>query len=548
MKIMESLPPKLTGLISVDLEIFEGKRTQLHRPIGRFACLSISDGKTVWIITKESDVPKSLARLTKSVWAFHNGSFDVRHLRRWADLPRRSATTFRDTFLTERLLYGGYYDSFELRDLARRYNGRYLEKETRKDFTSGHELTAEMIRYAGLDAYETWHIAHKQEKALRAAWPLWERIECPAFWAALAFKPFHLDIAAWTKLYESYEAKKEKIAKRLGFNPGSWQQTKAALSKRGIIVTNTQEETLTPYKNDPLVAAVLEYREADKRAGTYGRNVIVLLENGNEVYPNFKTIGAETGRMSCTEPNLQNQPREAAYRACYVAKKGHRLLIADYSQQEVRIMAQVSQDPELLGIFERGDDVHQYVADEVSRIVGHPVERRFGKTLNLGLQYGLTPYGFALRTGIDKDLAARLIRGYFQRFSSVQRWIQAARQKGRERGYVETLGGRKVYLNLWQRQWENNALNDVVQGTGGDMIKRAFGLLYDRTGESFPVLGPIHDELVCEARTKEVAKTKKIIVECMTQAFVELCPDVSTRGLVDVHVGLNWASKQGKSK
>lgn len=542
MKIVEDLPPKLTGLVSLDLEIFEGRRQQLHRPIGRFACLSISDGQTVWIVTKESDVPTALSRI-RGTWAFHNGSFDVRHLRRWAHLPRRSASNFRDTFLTERLLYGGWYDSFELRDLARRYNGRYLEKETRQDFIKGHELTDEMIQYAGLDAYETWHIAHKQEKALQAAWPLWERIECPAFWAALDFRPFHLDIAAWTKLYESYEARKEKIAAKLGFNPGSPKQTLAALQQRGLSIPNTQEETLTPYKNDPLVAAILEYREADKRVGTYGKNVLDLLENGNELYPSFRTCGTETGRMSSNAPNIQNQPREAAYRACYVAKKGCRLLIADYSQQEVRIMAQVSQDPELLGIFERGDDVHQYVADEVSRLIGRPVERRFGKTLNLGLQYGLTPYGFALRTGIDKDLAARLIRGYFQRFAGVYRWIQAARQTGREQGYVETLGGRKVYLNLWQRQWENNALNDVIQGTGGDMIKRAFALLHAYAEDAFPMLGPIHDELVCETPTKEVRRTKEAIVKCMTQAFVELCPDVSTRGLVDVHIGRTWADK-----
>jgi DNA polymerase-1 len=269
-----------------------------------------------------------------------------------------------------------------------------------------------------------------------------------------------------------------------------------------------------------------------------------MLEEGQAVYPNFKTIGAETGRMSCTEPNLQNQPREAAYRACYVAKKGYRLLIADYSQQEVRLMAQVSQDPELLGIFRRGDDVHQYVADELARLLGHSVERRFGKTLNLGLQYGLTSYGFALRTGVDRGLAKQLVDGYFQRFSGVCRWLQIIRQTGREQGYVETLGGRRIWLNLWQRQWENNAPNGVVQGSGADLIKRALGLVYNQLGEEgFPILGPIHDELVCEAKTKDVSRIKRIVTESMTTAFVELCPDVSTRGLVDVHIGLNWAAK-----
>lgn len=548
-KWLEELPPNnLTGTVALDLEILQMDRKQLHRPSGKFGSLGVSDGTNVWLILNEKDVPAALKRINKCQWAFHNASFDIRQLRRWAIVEPREIW---DTLLMERILFGGWYDSFELRDLARRYLGVVLSKETRKQMSTADVMTSEMKLYAAKDALYTAQIVQAQRKVIETgrddALLVWTTVDQPAFWATLDFKGFKLDRKRWLSLAEENRAVADKTAAELGFNPGSPVQVKAALAKAKIKVENTRELTLQDHADNPLVQKILTYREAAKRASTYGTSFVEdYVEDDDRIYSEYQTVKAETGRMASGGPNMQNQPHDPEYRACFVAGKGNRLLIADYSQQEPRCGAALSQDVELLAAFASGEDVHLAVA----RLVYHDPNmeksdprRRHAKTLNLGISYGLTAQGLSLRTGLPIEECEDLVLRYFKRFSGLKRWIDASRRDAMHYGYVSTAAGRRVWINPYSRQWMNNAINAPIQGTAADITKRALGFLHAYYGSNLPVVAVVHDEIVMEVPTGEANKHAKVLRDCMERAFAEIVPGVSRKNLVDISIGKTWAEK-----
>lgn len=553
MKIVEGLPPRTTGLVAIDLEIFKGYKPQLHRPHGDFACLQICEGDTVYLLTRPAQVEKALHRIDRAIWVFHNASFDIRHLRRWAEILPRDGTHFHDTLLVDKILYLNYYDNFALPDLCRRWLHVRMDKDVREDFINGSVLTERMKDYAANDVAYTWEIAKKQLEACPIS-PTWNMIDCPAFWAILDFQGFRIDEKRWLHVAHDEQTRANEIRGKAGFNPGSSPQTIAALEKKGIHLESSKEEFLLPYRDEPLVQTILGYREAAKRASTYGAKFIAeSVEADEKVWAEFNVIGAETGRMSCSSPNLQNIPvRDTKiYRECFIASRGHRLIIADYNQQEPRIAAELTRDHALLEVFESGGDSHLAVAraiyhDNTLTKEKDKAKRGVGKTVNLGLLYGLTEYGLEKR-GIPRSDARAMVTNYFNTFRGVGFWINRTRVQALENEGVYTLGGRHVWVNPYSRQAENNAINSPVQGSAADMTKRALSLLHHacrEVGLPYPVVGAIHDEIILDAPRKEITRYKRMLSTAMNQAFVSLCPHVSTKHLVEISVGRTWADKQ----
>lgn len=559
MKVVYGLPPRSRyGTFALDLEILRARKEQLHRPYGDFASLGISDGKTVWMIEEAAKVEAALQRIDRCRWVFHASSFDLRHLRRWAEVPYREPERFYDTLLVERLLWGGWYDRFGLKDLARRYLGVYLDKETRDEYSHAQELSPAMRVYAAKDPYYTYKIYERQLPLLEAdpqSLHVWNEMDAPMLWATLDFQGIYLNQGRWLNLATLNEARKDEIAKDLGFNPGSPPQTRLALEQVGIRVESTGEDTLKRYLPHKLIEGILAYREAAARASRYGENILALLDPDGRLRCNFKATGAETGRTACDSPNLQNQPNEFDYRDCYIAPRGRRFITADYAKQEPCVMAELSRDPELLYALEHGENVHLYAG----RLVfdnpdlqeydqhGHKTkEYRIAKDLNLGLSYGMTAKGLAARTGLPLKECYRLVAVYFQRFKGIKQYIDRYRSLGRQDGYVRSLGGRRVWLNPYSYQCDNNAINAPMQSTGADMIKLATAKLHryfraGRYGKIFPIIGPIHDELLAECSAKQAKRVAADIRRCMTEAFQELCPNVKAKTIVDLHIGHSWA-------
>ena len=558
MSIHEGLPPRDPGeAVALDLEILRAKPRQIHRPYGEFGLLTLSTGKDTWIIREAAQVEKALSHIRRARWVFHNASFDVRHLRRWAEVTPRQADHFWDTFLVEKILYGGWYGSFRLADLSRRHLGRLLEKETRKEFATASSMTPEMVRYALQDAPATLEIYKRQKKLMQAdplSLKVWEQIDAPAFWATLDFQGIYLDQKRLLALADAWQAEADELKFKLRFNPGSPKQVLQVLRRAGIPVPDTEEKTLLSYRESPLVAQVLKYREVSKRASTYGRNLLDFVEEDGRIYSEFHTIGAETGRTSCSDPNLQNQIKTDEYRACYRAARGSRMIKADYGSQEMRLSAQLSGDPELRRAFEIGEDIYTYVIRRVrnNSSIQRTDEkaRRLGKDLALGLDYGLSEYGLSKNAGISLLAARSLISEYFHKFPDMKRYLDNLWGRAQVDLYVRTPGGRKVWINPYSHQARNNAYNAPMQGGGADMIKLALSRLHaqKKNREDFPIIGPIHDEILAEAPTRQARSLAGKITEAMLWAYQNLCPDVSTRGAVQVQVGPSWANHEERRK
>lgn len=562
------MPPTLTNIIpstnknaiAIDLELFEMYKRRLHRPEGSFACAIFSDGDTVWLIDDVNLLQQSIDAVSDKLWIMHNSQFDLFHLRRWAVIPERKPEMLWDTMVIDRLMWSGYYETFSLDDLARRYLDMVLDKKIRKDFEHADKLTPRLREYAATDAWVTYLSYEKQIASIEPAiLKLWLEVEAPMIEAALDFKGFSIDKTAWVSVAEAYEEQRDSIKRKLDFNPASPKQVIEALKKQNIHVSNTRAPTLEDYKNNSTVAKILSFRKAMKLAGTYGRQFIETnMEADGKVYAHYWTLGASTGRMASANPNMQNIPRPREFRAGFVASRGNRLVVADYSQQEPRIAAYLSKDDELTQMFETGADIHlevaRWVFDEPQMVRSDP-RRYVGKTLNLAITYGLTAKALSERVNtynrqngstdrITVREAQQIINKYFMLFDELKEWIDHMKYVGKRDEYVSTVMGRKVWLNMYNRQWVNNAVNAPIQGGAADQMKLAllkFRAVCKRLGWHYPVVAVVHDEIVLDVPKDIAEQVKDVLVQCMKEAGHELYPDVPWH--VDAEIGETWAVK-----
>ena len=303
----------------------------------------------------------------------------------------------------------------------------------------------------------------------------------------------------------------------------------------------------------PLPAKVIEFREVSKLKSTYVDALPKLIhpETGR-LHTSFSQTGAVTGRLSSSDPNLQNIPIRTELgrqiRAAFVAEKDKVLLSADYSQIELRVMAHFSRDPVLLEAFRNGEDIHARTAQEVFGVgpLGQTAEhRRAAKAINFGIIYGLSPFGLAQQLGIEQKEAAQFINAYFARYRGVKEYLDNVLAETRKTGMAKTMFGRirpipeitspQVQLRNFA---ERTALNSPLQGTAADLIKLAM-ISIDRrlTEEEFEakMILQVHDELLFEAPVKESAKLRKLVEEEMEGVHKLAVPIV-----VEIGVGPNW--------
>jgi len=303
----------------------------------------------------------------------------------------------------------------------------------------------------------------------------------------------------------------------------------------------------------PLPAKIIEYREIAKLKSTYVDALPKLIhgETGR-LHTSFSQTGTATGRLSSSDPNLQNIPIRSELgreiRAAFVAEKGKILLSADYSQIELRIMAHFSKDPVLVEAFRNGEDIHARTAQEVFGVgpLAQTAEhRRAAKAINFGIIYGLSPFGLAQQLGIEQKEAAKFINAYFTRYRGVKEYLDNILAETRKTGVAKTLFGRIrpiPEINSPQMQLRNfaerTALNSPLQGTAADLIKMAMISIDRRLAEEkfeAKMILQVHDELLFEAPTKERAKLEKLVQEEMEGVHKLAVPIV-----VEIGAGPNW--------
>ncbi|MES2714475.1 MAG: DNA polymerase I [Pseudomonadota bacterium] len=317
---------------------------------------------------------------------------------------------------------------------------------------------------------------------------------------------------------------------------------------------STDEEVLQELAADyPLPARILEHRSLAKLKGTYTDKLPLMVNPATgRVHTNYAQAVAITGRLSSNDPNLQNIPIRTAegrrVREAFIAPPGHVIVSADYSQIELRIMAHISGDPGLTRAFAEGLDVHKATAAEVFNTTVDTVtseQRRYAKTINFGLIYGMGAFGLAQSLGIDQKMARDFIERYFARFAGVKRYMDETKASAADKGYVETLFGRRIELpeirggNGPRRAGaERQAINAPMQGTAADLIKLAMiavqGAL-DAGGKRTAVVMQVHDELVFEVPDDELPWVREHVPALMAGVA-----QLSVPLLAEVGVGPNW--------
>jgi DNA polymerase-1 len=302
-----------------------------------------------------------------------------------------------------------------------------------------------------------------------------------------------------------------------------------------------------------IVRKVLEYRSLAKLKGTYVDALPALIDARTlRLHTSFNQAGAATGRLSSSNPNLQNIPIRTPLgreiRAAFVPRDGWKLMVADYSQIELRLLAHMSGDEVLVDAFRRGEDIHTRTASEVMGVppmMVTPEARREAKAVNFGIVYGISGYGLAAQLGIPRTEADKYIRNYFARYSGVRRFLDATLEEVRRTGVARTLFGRERPIpdmdsrNANARGFaERTALNSPLQGTAADLIKLAMVRIdaaLDSGGHRAAMLLQVHDELVFECPPEEVDSLRTLVKREM-EGVLELTVPL----VVDIGVGANW--------
>jgi DNA polymerase-1 len=416
-------------------------------------------------------------------------------------------------------------------------------------------------------------VAAAQERALReqGMWDLFRNIELPLTRVLISMEEagIHLDCYRLGemsgKTQDQLEELESSIYELAGeeFNLGSPQQLGRILFDR--LGLPRQRKTKTGYSTDaktlealkdshPIVARLLLHRELSKLMSTYLVALPQLVDERGRLHTTFNQTVAATGRLSSSDPNLQNipvrTPLGAQIRACFTAEPGNVLVVADYSQIELRIMAHLSGDPTLLDAFRRGEDIHRRTAAEVFGLPEDQVDktrRNHAKAVNFGIMYGISAFGLSQNLGIERDEAAAYIDNYFQRLPRVKVFIDETIATARRQGYVSTVFGRRrpipeLASGSYQERslGERLAVNSVIQGSAADIIKLAMIRCHDRLEREFPearLVLQVHDELVFEAPEAQSEGVRRAALEEMVAAF----PMEPPLG-VDVGIGTDWLS------
>jgi DNA polymerase-1 len=401
-------------------------------------------------------------------------------------------------------------------------------------------------------------------------WDLMRDIELPLTTVLIDMEETGINLDSYRlgelagKIQDQLEELETRIYELAGeeFNLGSPQQLGHVLFDK--LQLPRQRKTKTCYSTDaktlealreshPIVAHLLTHRELSKLMSTY----LVALPQAvdpatGRLHTTFNQTITATGRLSSSDPNLQNIPVRTAVgaqiRQCFTAPPGKMLVVADYSQIELRIMAHLSGEPALLEALRRGEDIHARTAAEVFGLASNAVDlthRRYAKAVNFGIMYGISAFGLSQSLGITREDAGAYIDRYFERMPLVKTFIEDTIETARRQGYVSTLFGRRrpipeLASGSYQERslGERLAVNSVIQGTAADIIKVAMIRCFSRLEQEYPgskLVLQVHDELVFEVPQQDAHEVAEAMVAEMVGAF-PMDPPLC----VDVGVGPDW--------
>ncbi|MCA9409944.1 MAG: DNA polymerase I [Candidatus Omnitrophica bacterium] len=544
-------------------------------------CLGTSEGKGWYIpVSHQAGTNLALDEIQKTLGPLlenekvgklaHHLKYDDRILRRHG-LPVRGWEG--DTMVLAHLLHS-QEESLKLDDLVKKYLGRKMipikdligEKKS-DQITFDHVDPETAMKYGAEDAEATATLYDKLEselKDLEEVGKWYREIEMPLtlLIEEMEDKGVQVDPNILKKQSKEVQGLIDAARKELfelagrEFNPNSPKQLATLLfDERGVPETRnrtTKQEVLEDLarSGEPLAEKVIEYRQLTKLKSTYLDALPDLIKEGDErVHTSYNTTVANTGRISSSNPNLQNIPVRSdlgrRVREAFVAAEGRRFIAADYSQIELRVLAHYSKDPGFQKAFQEGLDIHAFTASEIFDVPADQVDkdmRRKAKEINFGLNYGMSSFGLASRLNISRGEARDYMDRYFERYPKIKSYFDDTLEAAERDGYVTTIVGRRVEVPRPRSRTGREAraaINAPIQGSASDILKKAMvevgRQISERDLEAAMVL-TVHDEIILEAPEDELEEVREFLEPTMTGA-IEL--DVPIE--VDVRVGRSWA-------
>lgn len=501
----------------------------------------------------------------------HNAKFDAKFLKHKLGVDLGGLF---DTLLASQLVSAGDIEERHgLSAVATRYLNQSIDK-TEQVSNWDFELSESQLAYAARDAAvllplrETLIEQLKTNSLVRCAQL---EFECVMPVANIELNGFFMHKDRWLDQLAIVEKKRALLADELqeilgkdaaqgslfgppraNINLDSQQQVTEALTQMGIpLPDSTRNWKLQPLAAEyPVVAKLLDYRTVQKALTSYGQNMIDLINPvTGRLHADFRQIGAPTGRFACTNPNIQQVPHAVEYRRCFSGHPvGRRLVIADYSQIELRILAEFSGDSAFMAAFNSGADLHRVTAGQVFNVTPEVVtkeQRDFAKRLNFGVVYGIGAQRFSQMTGITVPAAEDALRKYFATYRGLDTYLREAANRAVSERQTRTASGRLVRFRFDEgdRQQismtQRNGKNTPIQGTSADILKRALRLLEDQLrGTSAKVVNIIHDEIVVEVDADQAAATALTVERLMCAAGEEYLQNVPVK--VETEIADEW--------
>lgn len=548
-----------TGLNPLDSDLRLIQIASEDMPVLVIDCFHIlPEGKEVLQKIMSSDAVK----------VFQNAKFDIKFLK---SVGIQVSGKLFDTMLAGQLLRSsGGSSKVGLSHLASHYLNETLSKEEQVSDFSGN-LRQEQIAYAAKDAEILLRLRRIMIEALIEN-QLIEvaRLEfsCVYAIADIEYAGIHLDLDKWSEL--TLEVEKEKKTALEGLYPyigypmvqlglfesveknsinlNSNQQVLKLLRDHGLELENSSKHALAQYPDHPIVKLILDYRHATKALSSFlhGFPGQVHPKTGR-LHPHYGQNGAYSGRMSCGNPNIQQIPREYRFRRCFIAPLGRKLVIADYSQIELRVLAQFSQDKRMLDAYRTGQDLHKLTA---SLMLQKPIEavekpeRQAAKAVNFGLVFGMGAAGLkayaaeTYKSAMSLEEAELFKKRFFQGYRGVDRWQKHIRKTLPDE--ERTLAGRK--FNFRKDAGMSGRYNTPIQGTAADILKNALGLLHVALKDKKTyIVAVVHDEIVLECPEEAAEDIKTLLAEIMSKAGKRYLKDVPV--IAEAVIADNWAGK-----
>jgi len=502
----------------------------------------------------------------------HNAKFDAKFIKH--NLGVDLVGLF-DTLLASQLVGAGDIEERHgLETVASRYLNEAVDKSERLS-NWNFELSEAQLEYAARDAAILLPLREKlidrlkSESLVKVAQL---EFECVMPVVDIELAGFYMHKERWLEQLSIVEKRRIELAEQLqevlaeesnqgslfggpqreDINLDSQQQLTKALTRLGIPVPDsTRNWKLQPLAVEyPIIGTLLEYRTVQKALTSYGENMIEMINPvTNRLHADFRQIGAPTGRFACTNPNIQQVPHSVEYRRCFSGyPEGRKLIIADYSQIELRILAEFSGDRGFIEAFNSGADLHRVTAAQVFNASLDQVtkeQRDFAKRLNFGVVYGIGAQRFALMTGLSVPDAENVLRRYFATYRQLDTYLRDAANRAVSERQARTASGRLVRFRYDENDrqqismTQRNGKNTPIQGTSADILKRALKLLRDELRETnAKVVNIIHDEIVVEADAGDAQDIAEKVERMMRVAGEEYVKTVPVK--VETEIAEEW--------